>query len=74
MILIKVYKQTNTNQYPQTNTFRSSHRRCSVLKDVLRNLIKLSGKNMCQSLYFNKVAGLRPATLLNRDPDTGFFL
>ena len=25
---------------------------------------KLTGKHMCQRLFFNKVAGLRPATLL----------
>ena len=39
---------------------RSSHRRCSVKKDVLRNFAKFTGKHLCQSLFFNKVAGLRP--------------
>ena len=39
---------------------RSSHRRCSVRKGVLRNFAKFTGKHLCQSLYFNKVAGLRP--------------
>ena len=34
--------------------------RCSVRKDVLRNFTKLTGKHLCQSLSFNKVAGLRP--------------
>ena len=38
---------------------RSSHRRCSVRKSVLRNFTKFTGKHMCQSLFFNKVAGLR---------------
>ena len=33
-------------------------------KDVLRNWAKITGKQMCQSLFFNNVAGLRPATLL----------
>ena len=37
---------------------RSSHRRCSVRKGVLRNFAKFTGKNLCQSLFFNKVAGL----------------
>ena len=37
---------------------RSSHRRYSVRKDVLRNFAKLTGKHLCQSLYFNKVAGV----------------
>ena len=38
---------------------RSSHRRCSVKKGVLRNFVKFTGKHLCQSLFFNKVAGLR---------------
>ena len=27
-------------------------------KDVLRNFAKFTGKHLCQSLFFNKVAGL----------------
>ena len=42
---------------------RSSHRRCSVRKGVLRNFAKFTGKHLCQGLFFNKVADLRPATL-----------
>ena len=45
-------------------TVRSSHQRCSVKKDVLRNISKFTGKHLCQSSSFNKVAGLRPAPLL----------
>ena len=33
-------------------------------KSVPRNFIKFTGKYLCQSLFFNKVAALRPATLL----------
>ena len=40
--------------------------RCSVRKGVLRNFEKFWGKYRCQNLLFNKVAGLRPATLLKR--------
>ena len=40
--------------------FRSSHRRCSVKKDVLRKFAKFTGKLLCQSPFFNKVADLRP--------------
>ena len=36
------------------------------LKGVLRNFAKFTGKHLCQSLIFNKVAGMRPATLLKR--------
>ena len=45
---------------------RSSHQRCFVRKGILRNFEKLTGKHMCQSLFFNKVAGLRAATLLKK--------
>ena len=37
---------------------RSSHQMCSIKKGVLRNLTKFTGNQMCQSLFFNKVAGL----------------
>ena len=44
-------------------------------KGVLKNFTKFTGKHLCQSLFFNKVAGLRPAALLKkRDPGTGVFL
>ena len=35
-------------------------------KGVLRNLAKFTGKHLCQSLFFNKVAGPRPAILLKK--------
>ena len=37
-------------------------------KDVLRNFAKFTGKHLSQCLFFNKVAGLRAATLLKRRP------
>ena len=45
---------------------RSSHRRCPIKKDVFKNVAELRGNHMCPSLVFNKVAGLRPVTLLKR--------
>ena len=33
-------------------------------KGVLKNFAKYTGKHLYQSLFFNKVAGLRPVTLL----------
>ena len=41
---------------------RSSHRRCSVRRGALRSFAKFTEKHLCQSLFFNKAAGLRPAT------------
>ena len=32
---------------------------CSVRKGILRNFAKFTAKHLCQSLFFNKVAGLR---------------
>ena len=37
---------------------RSSHRRCSVRKDVCRNFATFTGKHLRQSLFFNKAAGI----------------
>ena len=51
---------------PSKSQHRSSHRRCSVKKGVLRNFVKFTGKHLCQSLFLNKVAGPRPATLLKK--------
>ena len=46
---------------------RSSHRKCSVRKAILRNFANFTGKHLCKSLFFNKVSGLRPATLLKKE-------
>ena len=48
---------------PSTETVEP---RCSVKKGVLRNLTKFTGKHLCQGLFLNKGASLRPATLLKR--------
>ena len=58
--------------YPHYNlqlqyiTYWSSHQMCSVRKSVLRNFAKITGKRLYQGLLFNKVAALRPATLLKK--------
>ena len=41
---------------------------------VFKNLTNFSKKHQCQSLFFNKVAGLLPATLLRKRLRTGVFL
>ena len=40
---------------------------CSLQKGVLRNFTKFTGKHLCQNLFLNEVAGLRPATLLKKE-------
>ena len=37
----------------------SGHQRCSIIKGVLINFAKFTGKHLRQSLFLNKVAGLR---------------
>ena len=41
---------------------------------VLKNLPKSTGRHLCQSFFFDKVAGLTPATLWKRDSDTDVFI
>ena len=45
---------------------RSNRPEVFCKKDVLKNFIKFTGKHLCQSLFFNEVAGLRPATSLKK--------
>ena len=48
----------DTEEYAHVRA-RSSHRRCFSKKDFFENFAKFIGKHLCQSLFFNKVAGLR---------------
>ena len=43
----------------------SSHLKVFCKKCVLRNFAKFTGKDLCQSLFFNKVAGLIPKVSLH---------
>ena len=42
--------------------YRSSRPEVFCKKGVLRNFAKFTGKHLCQRLFFNKAAGLRPET------------
>ena len=44
--------------YEVAKNTRSSHQICSIIKGVLINFEKFTGKHLCQSLSLNKVAGL----------------
>ena len=46
--------------------YRSSRLEVFCRKGVFRNLKKFTGNHLCQSLLFNKVAGLRTVTLLEK--------
>ena len=46
--------------------FRSSRPEVFCKKGVHKNFTKFTEKHLCQSLFFNNVAGLWPATLLKK--------
>ena len=46
---------------------RSSHTVVFCKNDVLRNFAKFTGKRLCKSLFFNKVAGLGPASFIKKE-------
>ena len=48
----------------QVPKYRTSHQRCSVEIGILKNFPKFTGEHLRQSLFCNKIAGLRSATLL----------
>ena len=50
----------------QLLTVRSSRQEVFCKKGVLTNFTKLTGKQLCQSLFFHEVEGLRSATLLKK--------
>ena len=53
---------------------RSSRPEVPCEKGVLENFTKFAGKHLCQSLFFNKVAGLAPSGVIsnNRFPFSNF--
>ena len=63
---VKQYFYIRTYIVPPDFILRSSHLRCSVRKGVLRNFAKFTGKHLCESLFFNKISGLRPAILFKK--------
>ena len=56
----------SSSYFAQAKLIRSTCPRVFCKKGALRNLEKFIGKYMCQSLFFNKVAG--PAILLKKRP------
>ena len=58
MVINNVFKICTLN--------RSGHRRFSLKKGV-GNFAKFTGKYLCQSLFLNKVADLRPPALLKNE-------
>ena len=53
--------------------YRSSTPEVFCKEGTLRNFAKFTIKHLCHSLFFNKVAGVRPATLLKKRPWHRYF-
>ena len=53
---------------------KSSYRRCSIKKAVLKNFAIFIGKHLCRSLFLINFQTYKPATILKKDSNTGFFL
>ena len=54
------------SQSLNTIEHRSSHPEVFCKKGFLKNFAKFTEKHQCQGSFFNKVVGLRPATLLKK--------
>ena len=54
--------------------FRSNPPNVFCKKGVLKHFSKFTGKHLSWILFFNKVAGLRPATLLKKKIPHRYFL
>ena len=70
--IYKIFNNTSFEKHLRTTASRSSHKRCSIIKGVLKSFAKFTGKHLYQSLFFNKVAGLQ--FYLKRDSRTGVLL
>ena len=82
VILMKAPSAMKLFSFPrifQKNTYslrpKSSHRRCSIKDDVLKNFAIFTGKHLCWSLFLIKFQVVRPATFfLKKTPTQVFFL
>ena len=53
--IMRIRKENNENSVPD----RSSLLEVFCKEGVLKNFTKFTGKHLCQSLFFNNVAGLQ---------------
>ena len=85
MVILYLSRQRNTCSMSATKTLETTKDNSNenIFKKttdkfykeiVMKNLAKFIGKHQCQSLFFSKVASLRPATLLKRDSRKDVFL
>ena len=63
LLKLKYYNQ-KTPIKGTTFSFVSIYSKKQPPGDTLKNSTKFTGRHLCQSLFLNKVAGIRPATFL----------
>ena len=56
-MILKIIIVTDNIKNNNNSSSRSSRPEALCKKSVLKNLAKFIGKHLCQSLFFNKVAG-----------------
>ena len=61
---VQFFRKANLQIFSEHH--RRSHQRCSIKNGVLKSIAIFTEKHLCQSLFFNKVEGLRPETLLKK--------
>ena len=64
--MMLVEQRTSWGEMSFRDIFQKQPPEVFYKKGVLRNFAKFTRKHLCKSLLFNKVAGLRPATLLKK--------
>ena len=57
IMILKIIIMTDNIKNNNNSSSRSSRPEALCKKSVLKNLAKFIGKHLCQSLFFNKVAG-----------------
>ena len=65
---VSVLEWSKILQFLRLALYRSSRPGVFCKKGAVKNFTKFTVKHPCQSLFFNKVSGFRPATLLKKRP------
>ena len=58
-----IWKTSQNLQITQQGVYLCSHPEVFPSDDVLKNFVKFTHKQLCQILFFNKVAGWKPETV-----------
>ena len=64
--LLKISQNLQRNTCDRVSFWRCSRPKVFCKEEVLENFAKFTLRHLCQTLFLNKVAGLRPATLLKK--------